>query len=339
MKRPGRVQYADEAVGALVLLALAAFFLAILQGGVLRAWFNPTATLRVVLPEQGLFGLAAGAPVEILGTKAGQIRRVVIDPGQSFYAEADIEDGMRTFIRRDSRAFIRKQFGIAGASYLEIGRGQGEPLDWSFAVVQAEVDRAPTENIGELIEDLRARVLPIIDQTGRAVTALAAFAEGMQSPDGDFRRMLASLQSTAGALQRGEGVVGRLLTDDRMVRDLEATMASANALVGQMRPILGELEKTAQNVSALSGAVRQQSEAIPGLVQSAGATADSLKLITADLSKTTPALPALLAQTQQATLELERLLLQVRSLWLLGGGGGGEAVAGTAPLPPLEVRP
>ena len=190
MNRLGRIPWANEAVGALVLLALGLFFVAILQGGVLRQWFSPTETLRIVLPEQGLFGLAAGAPVEILGTKAGEVRRIVIDPGQSFYAEADIDDSMQTFVRRDSRAFIRKQFGIAGAAYLEITRGQGEPLDWDYAVVTAEVDRAPTENVGQLIEDLRAKVLPIIDKTDRAVTALAELAESLRAPDGDLVRCL-----------------------------------------------------------------------------------------------------------------------------------------------------
>ena len=46
---------------------------------------------------------------------------------------------------------------------------------------------------------------------------------------------------------------------------------------------------------------------------------------------------ALLAQTQQTTLELERLLTQLRGNWLLGGGGEVEP-AGTR-LPALEARP
>jgi phospholipid/cholesterol/gamma-HCH transport system substrate-binding protein len=336
----GRFRYANEAVGALVLGALAVFFVAVLQGGVLRQWFNPTQTLRIVLPEQGLFGLAQGAPIEILGTKAGEVRRIVIDPGKSFYAEADIDAGMSSFVRRDSRAFIRKQFGIAGAAYLEITRGQGEPLDWGYAVITAEVDRAPTENVGQLIDDLRAKVFPIIDETNRAVTALANLADAMQSPDGDLRRLLASMQTIAGRIERGEGAVGRLLADDSLVRDLEKTLASANGLVGQMRPILADLQNVSRDVSALSGAMSQQSKAVPGLVEDAGATVASLRAIARDLSQTSPGLPALLAQTQQTTLELERLLLQLRSHWLLGGSEtavGGEAAG--ARLSPQEIRP
>ena len=88
MNRLRRIPYANEAVGALVLIALGLFFAAVLQGGVLRQWFNPTASLRVVLPEQGLSGLAAGAPIEIIGTKAGEVRRI---PRNSF----SVRDGWK----------------------------------------------------------------------------------------------------------------------------------------------------------------------------------------------------------------------------------------------------
>jgi phospholipid/cholesterol/gamma-HCH transport system substrate-binding protein len=337
VKTLGRFRYANEAAGAFVLVALGLFFAAVLQAGVLREWFNPTATLRIVLPEQGLAGLAAGAPVEILGTKAGEVRRIVIDPGQSFYAEADIDDAMRTFVRRDSRAFIRKQFGIAGAAFVEITRGQGEPLDWSYAVVQAEMDRAPTENVGQLIDDLRAKVLPIVDETNRAVHALADLAEGFRAPDGELQKLLANLQTVTARMQQGEGTAGRLLADDRVVRQVEVMLAAANAVVEQLRPIMAQLEKSSRNVSTLTGTVRGQAQALPALVQDANVSVASLRLITKDLSRTTPALPALLAQTQQTTLELERLLTQLRGNWLLGGGAEVEP-AGTR-LPALEARP
>ena len=325
-----------RAVGALVLVALGLFFAAVLQAGVLRQWFNPTATLRIVLPEQGLSGLAVGAPVEILGTKAGEVRRIVLDPGQSFYAEADIDDAMRVLVRRDSHAFIRKQFGIAGAAFIAITLGQGEPLDWEFAVLQAETERAPTESVGELIEDLRAKVLPIIDQTDRAVRALANLAEGLRAPDGELQKLLANLQTITVRMQQGEGTVGRLLADDQVVRQVETMLAGATGAVSQLRPILGELEKTSRDVSNLTAAFGGRSQTPPALVQDANATVASLRAIAGDLSKTTPALPALLAQTQQTTLELERLLTQLRSNWLLGGG---QVEPAGVRLPPLEARP
>ena len=152
-----RFRYASRRVGALILIALGIFVLAVLEADFVRDLFKSTLSLRVILPESGLAGLNQGATVQILGTDAGTIREIVIDPKQRFHAVAEIEEAMEPFVRRDSKVFIRKQFGIAGAAYLEITRGQGEPLDWDYAVLTAEPDQAPTESMGAILEDVRHR--------------------------------------------------------------------------------------------------------------------------------------------------------------------------------------
>jgi len=77
-----RLRHTDEWIGALVLAAVALLLIAALQAGVLRDWFKPTAELRLILPSTGLAGLEVGGDVEILGTKAGQVREIVLDPSQ-----------------------------------------------------------------------------------------------------------------------------------------------------------------------------------------------------------------------------------------------------------------
>ncbi|MFO1158984.1 MAG: hypothetical protein U1E60_09105 [Reyranellaceae bacterium] len=63
---------------------------------------------------------------------------------------------MRPFIRR-SVVSIRRQFGMAGAAFIDISRGTGPELDWSYAVIAASSDRAPTGTLGQMIDELRAR--------------------------------------------------------------------------------------------------------------------------------------------------------------------------------------
>jgi hypothetical protein len=48
-------------------------------------------------------------------------------------------------------------------------------------------------------------------------------------------------------------------------------------------------------------------------------------------------LPGLLTQTQQTAHELEQLAIQLRALWLLGGGG--KPLPQPMRLPTHEVRP
>src|SRR4029450_4769327 len=105
--------------------------------GLLNDCFHPSFTLRILLPDEGVSGLAPGAEVQVLGTRAGEVGRIVIDPNPRMHAVARGDDEMRPFIRRDSVVSIRRQFGVAGAAYIDIQKGVGPELDWSYAVIVA----------------------------------------------------------------------------------------------------------------------------------------------------------------------------------------------------------
>jgi phospholipid/cholesterol/gamma-HCH transport system substrate-binding protein len=141
-----RLRHTDEWVGLLVIVAVLLFLGSVLEAGVLRDWFRPVSHLRIVLPQAGVGGLAVGADVEVLGIHAGIVRRIVLNPNQQMYAEADIDQQAEAFIRRDSEAVIRRRFGLAGAAYVDISRGTGASLDWTYAVVDAS-ERQPTRSV------------------------------------------------------------------------------------------------------------------------------------------------------------------------------------------------
>jgi phospholipid/cholesterol/gamma-HCH transport system substrate-binding protein len=326
-----RLRYMDEWVGFLVVLAVLVFFGVALQAGVLRDWFRPVSTLRIVLPETGVAGLSVGADVEVLGTKAGTVRRVVIDPSQQMYAEAEIDDQATAFIRRDSKAVIRRRFGVAGAAYVDITRGTGPELDWAFAVIEAETERAPTETVGAMIDEVRAKIFPVLDDAGKAMHSLAI---------------------AMGRIEKGEGNVGRLLADETLVRGVEGTVGQGQASVEDLRRILAQLETAAQDVAGLTKAASAREGGVPSLLKRADQALASLQGSMRELSRAaqrapeiarnveggTANLPSLLTQTQQTARELEQLLVQLRGLWLLGGNS--TPPPEPAPrLAPTEVRP
>jgi len=327
-----RSRYMDEWVGLFVLLSVVVFFGVALQAGVLRDWFKPVATLRILLPEAGVAGLSVGADVEVLGTRAGTITRIVIDPSQQMHAEAEIDEQAIAFIRRDSQAVIRRRFSVAGAAYVDITRGNGPELDWTYAVIQAETERAPTETVGALIDEVRAKIFPVLDDAGRAMEALAV---------------------TMTRIERGEGNIGRLLSDETLVRSIEATAADAQAAVSDVRRLVVQLETAASGLNELTATVNAPDGGVPELLRRADRTLTSLQAAMRDLSQaaerapriarnvenTTANLPSLLTQTQQSAHELEQLLAQLRRSWLLGGNA--TAAGGEAPerLPPTEVNP
>jgi phospholipid/cholesterol/gamma-HCH transport system substrate-binding protein len=199
------------------------------------------------------------------------------------HAEVRLEEDMRVYVRRDSQAVIRKRFGVAGDSYLDISRGTGEPLDWAYAVITASLDRPPTENIGAMVDEVKQKVLPIIDETRRAVQLLA---------------------STMERLERGEGTVGGLLADDRLIRDLETTAANAE-----------------KSLAAVQTITRDLARATPQIARNVEETSENL--------------PMVVRQARATTAELQQLVVQLRGHWLLGRDPEGTATR----LPSTAVRP
>lgn len=321
----------DEIVGAVVLACVGVFVAVLINAGLLKDWFQPSFTLRIILPDEGVSGLAPGAEVQVLGTRAGEVRRIVIDPNQRMHAIARVEDQMRPFIRRDSEVSIRRQFGVAGAAYIDISRGTGPQLDWSYAVIAAQSERAATDTIGQMVDEVRAKIIPLMDDVQKAVLAFTAVAQRAVDPGGPLEQTLASAASIARKVESGEGVAGRLIANDKMADDLGATLLSVREMAGQLErtskdPRIGQIIiKTDSILTSLQATTRNLAATTPQITQNVAATTD--------------ALPTTLLQAQLAARELELLLGQLRHHWLFGGGGGAPTTPTGRRAPAVEVRP
>jgi len=304
-----RLRHTDGWVGLLVVLALALFFGAIFEAGVLRRWLRPDLELRIVLPQTGFGGLVVGADIDVLGTHAGNVKRIVLNPSGEIYALATIDPQTDAFILRDSTATIRLRYGVAGAAYVAVARGTGAPMNWDYAVLTATVEPNPADTITATLNKVTADLLPTLEHARHAMAALDDVASGIKA---------------------GQGSAGRLLTDDTLIRQAEDTVAALRTEIAQLGPILapvpGLLDQSRgvlANVQTISRDTARSASQFPALAR--------------NVTESTSNLPALLTQVQATTAELGRLLVQLRGSFLLGGDGAPKPNAQR--LPPREVRP
>jgi phospholipid/cholesterol/gamma-HCH transport system substrate-binding protein len=320
----------DEIVGAVVLACIGVFIAVLINAGLLKDWFQPSFTLRILLPDEGVSGLAPGAEVQVLGTRAGEVRRIVIDPNQRMHAIARVEDQMRPFIRRDSVVSIRRQFGVAGAAYIDISRGTGPELDWSYAVIAATSERAPTDTLSQMIDELRAKVIPLLDDAHKAVEAFTAVARRAVDPAGPLEQTLSSAAAVVRKVESGDGVAGRLISNDKLGNDLEASLVS-------IREMAAQLERTSKD-ARIAQIIQKTDSILTSLQATTRNLAATTPRITENVAITTEALPSTLLQAQIAAHELELLLGQLRHHWLFGGSSTPAAPASQR-APALQVRP
>lgn len=296
-------------------LAAAAILPLLTAGGAAVAQ-APDPAFRVALPREGAAGLREGAEVEVLGVPAGRVRRIVFGPQRRLIAEIELrEPAARDFIRRDSRVAIRQRRGAEGAVFLNIGPGDGPVLDAAAAVLEAERDPPPPDPLALLLDELRQRVFPIVEDIGRTARTIGV---------------------VAARIEVGEGSLGRLLTNDSLARTAETAARDAASVVDAASRLITRLDVMAVEAERLLTESRGAGgEVLPGLARRVEQLLATLQSAARDVNTTTArlprtlrnieegtgALPGLLLQMQTMTRQLELLLTQMRGLWLLGGDG------------------
>ena len=162
-----------------------------------------------------------------------------------------------------------------------------------------------------MIDEVRAKITPVFDDVQKAVQAFTAVAQRATDPAGPLEQTLASAAGIARKVESGEGLAGRLISDDKLSADLEATLVSVRELAAQ-------LERTSKDPRITQILVKTNS-ILTSLQATTRNLAATTPQITRSVQDTTDAMPATLLQAQIAARELELLLGQLRHHWLFGG--------------------
>jgi phospholipid/cholesterol/gamma-HCH transport system substrate-binding protein len=284
----------NEITGTFVLVVVVALIAAVVWTGRSQRWFKSRVTLRIVLPETGAAGIRQGSEVYFLGTLVGSVSDVVVDTTGRMEAEANIRRDFFRFVRADSSAVVKKKFGVAGDSFFEITRGQGQPLPEKNAsiVCNEEFQNA----LEAAIEDIRRDTLLVLKKTSAGLETWTTLGSNLITSRERLDQLVGRLDHIADDLQQGKGTAGKLLTDTAVADDAQKLLARANEAMSELQGVVTNLNAAVKNVQ--NGTAR--------LPEITGAVADEAK-----------DLPGLVQQTQTSMRELERLIEAMQRHWLL----------------------
>jgi phospholipid/cholesterol/gamma-HCH transport system substrate-binding protein len=128
MEERFKFRHVNAITGTFVLVVAAVLVAALVFAGRSQRWFIRNVTLRIILPKEGAAGIRQGSEVYFLGTLMGTVSDVIADAAGRMEARANIRRDFFLFVRADSSAVVKKKFGVAGDSYFEVTRGEGQPL-------------------------------------------------------------------------------------------------------------------------------------------------------------------------------------------------------------------
>ena len=198
-------------VVALVTVAALLLLYAMLRVGAVFDVFADRYEIVTMVPSA--LGLREGAPVTLAGQRIGQVSEIDFIPVERKVGDNNlrvvlaISEDVRDQIRTDSRAFLRT-IGLLGDKFVDIAPGSS-----GARILQ------PGDTLAS------GRTLDLDEFMMQASDALER-ANGI----------VANLQDLTGGLMRGEGTMGRLLSDD-------ALFINANATATELRRTLADINR------------------------------------------------------------------------------------------------
>jgi phospholipid/cholesterol/gamma-HCH transport system substrate-binding protein len=198
-------------IASFALLALAIFYVSG-QSGIFTKKYTVTAFFS------SANGLRSGAEVWLEGVTIGNVDQVRIskepDPRKSVEVDLKLEDNYKNIIRTDSMVTIGT-IGLLGDKYVDITRG-------------TEAGQVVPE--GGMLQGSEA------GDIAKIVTGTSDFVANLDSLSTEVRKL-------ADRIDRGEGTLGRFITDTSVYDNANATMKEANAFVRDLRTGNGTIGK------------------------------------------------------------------------------------------------
>lgn len=294
MEQRFTLRHVHAITGTFVLVALGVLIAALVIAGRSQRWFIGNATLRIILPAGGAAGIRHGSEVYFLGTLVGTVSDVTVDPSGRMEAQANIRRDFFLFMRADSSAVVKKQFGMMGDSYFEITRGEGLPLREKNASIIC-TERLPSA-LEVAVEEIRHEAVPALEKLSAGLDTWAVLGSNLISSQERLDHLLDRANNLAADLQQGKGTLGRLLADPAAAEEMQALLVKANRSMDEVRVTLAHLQEASVNLRLAS---------------------TNLPSISHALSKEARELPGLALQSQIAMRELERLIEAMQRHWLL----------------------
>jgi len=210
MPQRKQVTWAQLRVGLLTLVGLFLIMVAILYvtgAGILRAKYQ----LRTYLPE--VEQLTLGAPVRLDGVEVGNVDNIRIAPSTSAAGKPDPNRNVEVIMRVDkrfkdnitteSRASLVTE-GFLGNRYVRITRG------YSGASIPAQ---------GEVPGEAEVAMKDVVERGADLVNNLGALSK--------------DVQGIVTGLRKGQGSLGKLMTDDQLYNHLNASATRLDQMLDQ----------------------------------------------------------------------------------------------------------
>ena len=207
------------------------------------------------------------------------------------------------FIRADTMASIKKVFGVAGDSYVELSRGvSGEPLKAGAEIISRSSDEFPSM-VDKVYSELRDELLPIVQKTAAGLEEWTKLGTNLNTTQHALRESLERINRIAATVEAGQGSAGRLIMDSNFILLAEQVLRRSEASISELQIVLKNVQEATATLPEVAENLRAGTSRLPSISRAVDSEAQDL--------------PGLVLQVQQAAGEFQRLTEALQRHWLL----------------------
>jgi phospholipid/cholesterol/gamma-HCH transport system substrate-binding protein len=193
-------------VGIFIFIALVIFITGVLALGGQQKTFASVVDAKAVFNDVN--GLQAGNNIWFSGVKVGTIKKLKLTPSGQVEVSLGIEESAKQYIHKDVKAKVGTDGLIGNRIVVLYGGSQQAPVinDGDVVVTEGQLN----------MEDM--------------MNTLQANNKNLLSITADFKTI-------SGRMANGQGTIGKLLKDEALANDLEATLATLKRTMTQTETV------------------------------------------------------------------------------------------------------
>jgi|WetSurMetagenome_2_1015567.scaffolds.fasta_scaffold09400_7 phospholipid/cholesterol/gamma-HCH transport system substrate-binding protein len=200
-------------VGAFIIIGVLFFTIALFVISSNRNLFSSTFQLNSVFLN--VSGLQEGGSVNFAGIKVGIVRKITIKSGTEIIVLMEVDNKVREFIKKDSKAAIVSE-GLIGNKIIEITSGGISSKSVSDGDILESIVPISAEDIFKSLKDV-----------GEKAAVLTK-----------------DLSEIVGKVNSGEGTLGQLINNKSLYYGVDSTMRGFARYSGEIGGVIGAFKKT-----------------------------------------------------------------------------------------------